>query len=126
MDDDPDIRDLAGAILGLIGYEATLTCEGSETLAEYQNARAAGRPYAAVILDLTIPGGMGGKETIRRLREIDPGVRAIVSSGYSNDAVIADFRAHGFMAMVAKPYRMEDLARALTEAITGAPSPAAS
>ena len=121
MDDDPDIRDLAGAILGLIGYEATLTAEGGETLAVYQAARAEGRPFAAVILDLTIPGGMGGKETIRRLREVDPGVRAIVSSGYSNDAVIADFRAHGFMAMVAKPYRMEDLARALTEAITGAP-----
>ena len=119
MDDDPDIRDLAGAILDLIGYEPTLTGEGSETLAEYQAARAAGRPYAAVILDLTIPGGMGGKETIRRLREIDPEVRAIVSSGYSNDAVIADYRAHGFMAMVAKPYRMEDLARALTTAIKG-------
>ena len=127
MDDDPDIRDLAGAILGLIGYEATLTCEGNETLTVYQQARGEGRPFAAVILDLTIPGGMGGKETIRRLREIDPGVRAIVSSGYSNDAVIADFRAHGFMAMVAKPYRMEDLSRVLTEAITGvapAPTPA--
>jgi PAS domain S-box-containing protein len=119
MDDDPDIRDLAGAILDLIGYDPTLTAEGTETLAEYQAARAAGQPYAAVILDLTIPGGMGGKETIRRLREIDPEVRAIVSSGYSNDAVIADFRAHGFRAMVAKPYRMEDLARALTTAITG-------
>ena len=119
MDDDPDILDLAGAILGLLDYEAVLTREGTEALAEYQAARAAGRPFAAVILDLTIPGGMGGKETMRRLAEIDPGVRAIVSSGYSNDAVIADFRAHGFVAMVAKPYRMEDLARALSEAISG-------
>jgi two-component system cell cycle sensor histidine kinase/response regulator CckA len=117
MDDDPDIRDLAGAILGLLGYDATLTREGSEALVQYQAALGTPRPFAAVILDLTIPGGMGGKETIRRLREIDPGVRAIVSSGYSNDAVIADFRASGFVAMVAKPYRMEDLARALTEAI---------
>ena len=121
MDDDPDIRDLAGAILKLMGYEPTLTVEGGETLAAYQSARTAGQPYAAVILDLTIPGGMGGRETIRRLREIDANVRAIVSSGYSNDAVIADFRAHGFMAMVAKPYRMEDLAKALNEAITGLP-----
>ena len=118
MDDDPDIRELAGAILGLIGYEPTLTREGAEALTEYQAARASGRPFAAVILDLTIPGGMGGKETVRRLHEIDPNVRAIVSSGYSNDAVIADFRAHGFVAMVAKPYRMEDLARVLQEAIT--------
>ena len=121
MDDDPDIRDLAGAILGMMGYDATLTVEGGETLAAYASARAAGQPYAAVILDLTIPGGMGGRETIRRLREIDPNVRAIVSSGYSNDAVISDFRAHGFVAMVAKPYRMEDLAKALNEAVLGAP-----
>ena len=119
MDDDPDILELAGAILGLLEYEAVLTHDGSEALAEYQLARASGRPFAAVILDLTIPGGMGGKETMHRLREIDPGVRAIVSSGYSNDAVIADFRAHGFVAMVAKPYRMEDLARALNDAISG-------
>ena len=126
MDDDDDIRDLAGAILGLLGYEPMLTCEGTETLAAYQNARASGEGFAAVILDLTIPGGMGGKETMRRLREIDPSVRAIVSSGYSNDAVIADFRAHGFMAMVAKPYRMEDLARVLNEAINGAASGSAS
>ncbi len=118
MDDDPDIRELAGAILGLIGYEPTLTREGSEALTEYQAARACGRPFAAVILDLTIPGGMGGKETMRRLYDLDPNVRAIVSSGYSNDAVIADFRAHGFVAMVAKPYRMEDLARVLHDAIT--------
>jgi two-component system cell cycle sensor histidine kinase/response regulator CckA len=122
MDDDPDILELAGAILQLLDYEPVLTHEGSEALAEYHAARAAGRPFAAVILDLTIPGGMGGKETMRRLREIDPGVRAIVSSGYSNDAVIADFRAYGFVAMVAKPYRMEDLARALTEAISGVPA----
>ena len=73
MDDDPDIRDLAGAILALMGYEPTLTCEGGETLSRVPEVR--GRrvsPYAAVILDLTIPGGMGGRETIRRLREIDP------------------------------------------------------
>ncbi len=126
MDDDDDIRDLAGAILGLLGYEPTMTCEGTETVAAYQHAHAEGEPFTAVILDLTIPGGMGGKETMRRLREIDPNVRAIVSSGYSNDAVIADYRSHGFMAMVAKPYRMEDLARVLNEAITGvAVAPAA-
>lgn len=117
MDDDPDIRDLAGAILGLIGYDATLTCDGTEALRVYEEALGTSHRFAAVILDLTIPGGMGGKETVRRLKEIDPDVRAIVSSGYSNDAVIADFRASGFVAMVAKPYRMEDLARALHEAI---------
>ena len=123
MDDDPDIRDLAGAILSLLGYEPVLTREGTEAIAQYQAAQGSHRPFSAVILDLTIPGGMGGKETIRRLREIDPDVRAIVSSGYSNDAVIADFRANGFVAMVAKPYRMEDLARALNEAIQAPAAP---
>jgi CheY-like chemotaxis protein len=117
MDDDADILELAGAVLRLLEYEPVLTRDGNEAIDAYQEARAQGRPFAAVILDLTIPGGMGGRDTIRRLREIDPDVRAIVSSGYSNDAVLAEHRAHGFRAMVAKPYRMEDLARALSEAI---------
>jgi PAS domain S-box-containing protein len=117
MDDDADILELAGAVLRLLDYDPVLTRDGNEAIDAYQEARAAGRPFAAVILDLTIPGGMGGRDTIRRLREIDPDVRAIVSSGYSNDAVLSEHRAHGFRAMVAKPYRMEDLARALSEAI---------
>ena len=98
MDDDDDIRDLAGAILGLLGYEPTLTTEGTETLAAYQQARTEGEPFAAVILDLTIPGGMGGKETMRRLREVDPNVRAIVSSGLQQrrgDRRFPGARVHG-------------------------------
>jgi CheY-like chemotaxis protein len=121
MDDDEDILELAGAVLRLLDYDPVLTRDGNEAIDAYQEARAAGRPFAAVILDLTIPGGMGGRDTIRRLREIDPDVRAIVSSGYSNDAVLSEHRAHGFRAMVAKPYRMEDLARALSEAIGAQP-----
>ncbi|MBV9657946.1 MAG: response regulator [Verrucomicrobia bacterium] len=117
MDDDPDIRELIGAILALLGYEVTLTCDGAAAIKEYETALACGRRFAVVILDLTIPGGMGGKETVRRLREIDPKVRAVVSSGYSNDTVVSDFRQAGFVGMVAKPYRMEDLARVLNEVI---------
>lgn len=117
MDDDSDIRELAGAILALLGYETTLTSDGAEAIREYTAAREAGQPFAAVILDLTIPGGMGGKEAVKKLREIDPGVRAIVSSGYSNDAVSAEYHAVGFVGMVAKPYRMDDLAKVLREVI---------
>jgi two-component system cell cycle sensor histidine kinase/response regulator CckA len=117
MDDDADIRELIGAILALLGYEVTLTSDGAAAIVEYEKALAAGEKFAAVILDLTIPGGMGGKETVRRLLELDPAVRAIVSSGYSNDAVVSDFKGAGFVGMVAKPYKMEDLARVLIEVI---------
>ena len=64
-------------------------------------------------MDLTIRGGLGGKETIARLREIDPGVKAVVSSGYSNDPVMADYREHGFLGVVAKPYLIEELSKVL-------------
>ena len=72
-------------------------------------------------MDLTVPGGMGGLEAVARLREIDPEVRAIVSSGYSSDPVLANFRAHGFCGVIAKPYQIEDFARVLRAALAGAP-----
>ncbi len=73
-------------------------------------------------MDLTIPGGMGGKEAIRELLALDPGVRALVSSGYSNDPVMADFAEHGFCAVITKPYRLADLAAALKAATRTAPA----
>jgi DNA-binding NarL/FixJ family response regulator len=60
-------------------------------------------------MDLTIPGGMGGKEAIERLREIDPGIKAIVSSGYSNDPIMSEYRKYGFRGVISKPYKIEDL-----------------
>lgn len=119
MDDDSDIRELAGAMLALLGYETTLTNDGAAAIEAYVAARDADQPFAAVILDLTIPGGMGGKEAVKRLREIDPDVKAIVSSGYSNDAAAGEYRAAGFVATVGKPYRMDDLGNVLREVITG-------
>ena len=71
-----------------------------------------------VILDLTIPGGMGGKETIERLLELDPDVKAIVSSGYSNDPVVANYRDYGFTTVVSKPYMMDELREALQSVMT--------
>ena len=90
------------------------TQRGGRALTE---ARDAGRPFDLVILDLTVPGGMGGKETIKALGRIDPQVRAIVSSGYSNDPVMAEFNKHGFCGVVAKPYKLQELARAVATAM---------
>lgn len=113
MDDELPIRDLARASLTRLGYEVDTAEHGNEALQKYETARTEGRPYTAVIMDLTVPGGMGGKETIQRLLAIDPQVRAIVSSGYSHDPVMADYRSFGFSAVVEKPYKIESLAKAL-------------
>lgn len=96
-----------------LGYEVEVATEGKEAIKRYADAQAIGQPFSAVILDLTIPGGMGGKETMRRLRQIDPGIKAIVCSGYSNDLVLANYEAHGFQAMVAKPFELAELSNHL-------------
>jgi two-component system cell cycle sensor histidine kinase/response regulator CckA len=93
--------------------------DGTEAIREYQEAIKSGIPFDAVIMDLTIPGGMGGKETIRRLREIDPKVKAIVSSGYSNDPVLAEYQAYGFLGRVEKPYRIQELEKTIAQIVNG-------
>ncbi|MBI5249103.1 MAG: response regulator, partial [Desulfomonile tiedjei] len=126
MDDEELVRDLARELLVVLGYEVGLAKDGTETIAVYENTLRSGRPFDVVIMDLTIPGGMGGKETIQRLQRIDPKVRAIVSSGYSNDPVMAEYDLHGFMGVLPKPYNADDLARILNETLgsrdPGAPS----
>jgi CheY-like chemotaxis protein len=113
MDDEEIIREVAREMLSGLGFEAGLAADGSEAIELYKKARDAGAPFDVVILDLTVPGGMGGKDVIRKLWEIDPGVRGIVSSGYSNDPVISEFRQYGFSGVVAKPYKIQDLSEAL-------------
>ena len=118
MDDEPMIREVAGAFLGMLGYDVSFAEHGEEAIALYREALQSGRPFAAVVMDLTIPGGMGGKEAIRRLLEIDPSVKALVSSGYSTDPVMADYRNFGFKGVVLKPYVIGDLSSALQSVIS--------
>jgi PAS domain S-box-containing protein len=117
MDDDEDMRKTTGDMLMRMGYTVDHADEGSAAIAKYRQAREAGRPFAAVIMDLTVPGGMGGKEAIGKLLAIDPAVRAIVSSGYSEDPVMADFRAHGFRGAAIKPYRIRELSEVVAAVI---------
>jgi CheY-like chemotaxis protein len=109
MDDDALVLSVAGELLCALGHEAVLTAHGEEAVERYREAMAAGRPFDAVILDLTVRGGLGGQETVRRLQRIDPGVRAVVSSGYSEDAVTSHYREHGFRAFLRKPYTAAQL-----------------
>ena len=117
MDDEEIIRQMATMLLRRLGLEVACVADGVEAVDRFQAARAEGKPFSLVIMDLTVPGGMGGRDAIARLREIDPAVKAIVSSGYSSDPIMANYRAHGFCGMVAKPYRVEDFVRVLRTAL---------
>lgn len=117
MDDEAFIRDLAMSILSHLGYELTFAREGNEAIEAYRNALREGAGFDAVILDLTVVEGMGGKECIRELKKIDPHVRAIVSSGYSNDPIMADPMKYGFSALIAKPYNIQALSMVLKKTI---------
>ncbi len=118
MDDEEPIRRMAGQMLRRLGFEVEGAVDGVEAVEKFSAARAAGEPFTLVIMDLTVPGGIGGREAIIQLREIDPLVKAIVSSGYSSDPVLANFRAHGFCGVVAKPYKLDDFIKAVREALT--------
>jgi PAS domain S-box-containing protein len=109
MDDETSIRDVAGEMLSQIGYQVAVAADGAEAISLYSQAKESGAPYDVVITDLTIPGGMGGKDVIAKLLLIDPEVKVIVSSGYSNDPVMSDYREYGFNDLVTKPYKIEEL-----------------
>lgn len=117
MDDERMVCDIAGNILSHFGYQVAFAEDGNQALELYRNAGEAGEPFAAVIMDLTIPGGMGGKEAIQKLLDLDPQAKVIVSSGYSNDPILARFHEYGFKGVVAKPYKMEDLNKTLHEVL---------
>jgi CheY-like chemotaxis protein len=105
MDDDEDLRTLLDRALSTLGYEVRSARHGAEAVALYQAAKASGCVFDAVLLDLTITGGMGGLETAAKLKELDPAVKLIVSSGYSDASVMSNFREYGFDEVIPKPWQ---------------------
>lgn len=117
MDDEDVVRNVVGELIRALGHEVELAEHGEAALDRYRAARDAGRPFDLVILDLTIRGGMDGAETLKRLREIDPDVKAVVSSGYSDDAAMGEYIRQGFIASLRKPYTIEGLSKTLSDLI---------
>ncbi|HNS88627.1 MAG TPA: response regulator [Deltaproteobacteria bacterium] len=117
MDDEDLILDVVSSMLEYLGYEVELSRNGQEALEIYKTSLGTPNPIGAVIMDLTIPGGRGGKEVIRDLMALDPQVRAIVSSGYSNDPIMSNCTEYGFKGVVRKPFKMEDLRDVLQEVL---------
>jgi PAS domain S-box-containing protein len=117
MDDEKIVRRAVGGMLGRLGYTVEFAENGEEAVFKYKEAKNSGKLFNAVILDLTVPGGMGGKKTIEELLKIDPNVKAIVSSGYSNDPIMAYYKKHGFKAVVAKPFDLKELNEAIKKVL---------
>lgn len=113
MDDDAGIAALTATMLESLNYKYDLAKNGEEAVALYRRSLNVGRPYDAVILDLTIVGGMGGEPCFQELRRLDPEVRAIVASGYDDDELARQFLEKGFCGYLTKPYRVGDLGRTL-------------
>lgn len=119
MDDEEMIRDLLSQMLEFLQYRTETAADGAKAIEAYQSALNSGDRFDAVILDLTVPGAMGGKETIEKLRRIDPDVRAIVSSGYATDDLVCHYDQWGFVGRIAKPFQIKDLDNLLRKVISG-------
>ena len=113
MDDEESLRNLSQKILERLGHKVDTVKDGVEAVETYKKNMVSGDPFDAVILDLTIKGGMGGEQTMRELLKIDPDVKAIVSSGYFDDPVMSDFEKYGFMGALPKPYENKALKEVL-------------
>ena len=117
MDDEEGILEVASEALDLLGYRVETARDGQQAIDKYEQAMAAGNRFDAVVMDLTIPGGVGGLEVIKHLRKIDPEVRAVVSSGYSQDPIMSDYKTFGFNEVLPKPYKLEELSQVLGRTI---------
>jgi CheY-like chemotaxis protein len=116
VDDEAVVRNVGSRVLSKLGYDQIeFASEGLEALKKYQAAMESGRPYDIVIIDLTLPGEMGGKEVVKALHKLDPNANILVSSGYFNDPILTDFRRYGIKGVLAKPYQLEELERMLRE-----------
>jgi CheY-like chemotaxis protein len=115
MDDEQIILDMTREVLKFLDYDVMFAKEGREAIDLYKKEMAAGAPFDVVILDLSVPSGLGGEETIKELRKIDPRVKSVVSSGYMDDPVVRDFSCHGFDERLTKPYKILDLKKILEQ-----------
>ena len=123
MDDEEVIRTVAGYMLSSLGYEVELADNGEMAVEKYSEAAGTDKPFDAVILDLTVRGGMGGKGTVAKLRELDPAVKAVVSSGYAEDSILSNYERYGFKAVLLKPYKVEELGSLLYSVIEESDAP---
>jgi PAS domain S-box-containing protein len=119
MDDEPGIRTMAELFATRIGLKVELAQDGAQAVEKYREARATGRPFDVVIMDLTVPGGVGGREATEQLLAFDAAAKVIVSSGYSRDPVMANHRAHGFRGILPKPYGLEQMRAVLHGVLQG-------
>ncbi|MBF0456528.1 MAG: response regulator [Nitrospirae bacterium] len=119
MDDDGDIREATSELLQQYGFTVTLAEEGSQAISIYEKSIAENAVFDVVILDLVVPRGLGAKDTITRLHSLNPSVKALVASGYSNDYILDNYEEFGFCGTLAKPYNFDELLDAITALITG-------
>ena len=117
MDDDEMIREIAKAMLTRLGYEIELATDGAEAVDMYRKDLDAGIQADLIIMDLTVPGGMGGEEAVKKILSINPGAKIFVSSGYSNDPIMANYSDYGFCGAIVKPYQMQELNKILQEVL---------
>ncbi|WED65866.1 response regulator [Synoicihabitans lomoniglobus] len=117
MDDEPDVCRIGRLVLTHLGYDIVIVHDGEAAIREFQNARSAGQPFAAALLDLTIRGGMGGIEALQHLQSIDPSFKAVASSGFSDGGNKRNYADHGFTAIVPKPYEIATMAAALSQVV---------
>ena len=115
MDDEQILLDVTNEVLKFLNYDGMFAKDGLTAIDLYKREKIAGSPFDIVILDLSVPTGMGGKETIEELRKFDPAVKAIISSGYSNDPVVQNFSQYGFCGKLTKPYKINDLKNILEQ-----------
>lgn len=109
MDDDEMVQSVSNDMLTHLGYEVILANHGEEAMALFKEGLENNAPIDLIIMDLTIPGGMGGQEAVEKIHAIDPHTKIVVSSGYSNDPIMANYKAYGFLAAVTKPFQLQDL-----------------
>ena len=109
MDDEESIRKLAEKIMDLLGFDITTSSDGKDAVDIYEGHLKNGSSFDCVILDLTVPGGMGGKEAAEKILELNPSAKIIISSGYSNDPIMSDFAEYGLKGIVMKPFKIEEI-----------------